>query len=65
MTHMTQNGISTTAAGEEQFEEFKMGKTKCVQYDYRTLDGKLFSCVKKTVELCREARDKWLKTLAT
>lgn len=65
MTCMTQNGISTTAAGEEQFEECVIGKSKCVQYDYRTPEGKLFSCVKKTLDACRSARDEWLKKLST
>ena len=65
MTHMTENGVSTTCAGEEQFEECVIGKSKCVQYDYRTSEGKLFSCVKKSLDACRSARDEWLETLST
>ena len=65
MSKMTQNVISTTADGEEQYEECTIGKTPYVQYDYRTPDGKLFSRVKKTLDACRIARDKWLKKLST
>ncbi len=65
MTSMTVNGVSTTETpGQEQYETFsrKAGtKTKkYVQYDYRHTNGKLFSCVKPTLEACREARDAWL-----
>lgn len=47
--------------GMEQHENFKssMGK-KLVQYDYRAYNGKLFSCVKSNLTLCRAARDKWV-----
>jgi len=32
-----------------------------VQCDYRPpTDGELFSCVKPTLDECREARDEWL-----
>jgi len=31
------------------------------QYDYRGMDGELFSCVKPTLEACRAARDEWMK----
>lgn len=65
MTSMTVNGVSTTKApGQEQYETFsrKVGARtkKYVQYDYRHSNGKLFSCVKPTLEACREARDAWL-----
>ncbi len=65
MTKMTLNGVSTTdAPGQEQHEIFtrKVGrqrKTYC-SYDYRHIDGALFSCVKPTLEACRAARDEWL-----
>lgn len=53
--------------GEEQFEEFEPNSHRAgpfknksyVQYDYRTNDGVLFSCVAPTLEQCREKRDKW------
>jgi len=48
--------------GEEQFETFYPHRgSKCFyQYDYRDLDGELFSTVKTTLEFCREAKDVWL-----
>jgi hypothetical protein len=65
MTNMTANGASTTkAAGQEQYETFsrKAGRQtkKYYQYDYRDVDGELFSCVKPTLAACRAARDEWL-----
>jgi len=57
------NGCSTCGAGEEQWEEFYsaiLGGTR-VQYDYRAPDGKLFSCIARTVEAARERRDAWLR----
>lgn len=36
-----------------------MRGTVYFQYDYRAEDGTLFSCVKPSLELCREARDKF------
>ncbi len=53
------------AAGEERFEQYTSRMTpkpiKRVQYDYRDLDGELFSCVKSTLKDCRAARDTWLE----
>lgn len=51
--------------GEEQHElfTFRAGRTKkrrC-QYDYRDSDGTLFSCIRPTLEDCRQARDIWLE----
>ena len=58
------NGCSVCEKGKENY-------TKCVlgafwgkiyyQYDYRHLDGELFSTLQETLELCREKRDKWLQ----
>ena len=52
----------TLANGQEQHETFKSStaRKKAVQYDYRHTDGELFSCVKPTLEACRQARDTWL-----
>lgn len=66
MTKMTVNGVTTTKTpGQEQYEKFsrRIGrKTKTFySYDYRDLDGELFSCVKPTLEACRAARDAWVK----
>ena len=63
---MTRNGMSTTKTpGQEQYQKFtgkELGfrSKPYVQYDYRHLDGELFSCVKPTLEACRAARDAWL-----
>jgi len=48
--------------GEEQFEEYfsKISKKILFQYDYRDIDGELFSCVVKTKEEAKEKRDEWL-----
>ena len=55
------NGCSMCKNGEERYESCKIMRRKMCQYDYRTEDGKLFSCVKPTLEQCRIARDAWLK----
>ena len=52
-TKMTINGVSTCqSAGTENYEKFQTGigrrKRTLVQYDYRHMDGELFSCVKPT-----------------
>ena len=63
---MTDNGVSTTTElGTEQHEYYtsRVGRKpkKLCQYDYRHTNGKLFSCVKSTLEACRNARNEWLK----
>ena len=69
MTKMTIDGVTTTKTpGQEQYEKFsrKIGrKSKAFYaYDYRDLNGELFSCVKPTLEACRQARDDWEKVKA-
>ena len=66
MSKLTKNGITTTTApGQEQWEAFTSHlhrrPEKRIQYDYRTSNGILFSCVGKTLDACRTARDAWLK----
>ena len=52
--------------GEEQYEIYnhpvRRGKKLC-QYDYRSEDGKLFSCVAANLEVARTKRDAWLSSL--
>lgn len=63
---MTVNGVSTAQAGQEKYEYFRPAhrpKETFVQYDYRTPGGELFSCVKPTLQECRECRDKWLQNM--
>lgn len=52
------------APGQEQYEKYRDRTTKKIRYayDYRHANGELFSCVKLTLEACRDARDKWLNT---
>ena len=62
---MTVNGVTkTNTIGQEQYEIFtrKVGgkAKKYCQYDYRTEYGELFSCIKRTLEDCRAARNRWL-----
>lgn len=56
------NGCSTTVPGQEQWEEFTspLFKGNRVQYDYRTHEGKLFSCIAKSLKDARRKRDAWL-----
>ena len=63
---MTINGVSTcTIAGAEKYEKYQSGigrkRRTLVQYDYRHVDGDIFSCVCATLEECRKKRDEWMK----
>ncbi len=65
MNEMTVNGISVCPRGEERYEYFtatlaRSRRKRLCQYDYRTEDGELFSCVAPTLEECRRKRDEWL-----
>ena len=61
---MTENGVSTTQKGQEQFDTFVVStrpKRTAVQYDYRSAEtGELFTIVRQTLEQCRAKRDEWL-----
>ncbi|MEG2067158.1 MAG: DUF3873 family protein [Tannerellaceae bacterium] len=54
------NGCSTCKVGKEQYEAFTHRGKTYYEYDYRHIDGKLFTCVKPTIEECRAKRDEWL-----
>lgn len=62
------NGCSTCPPGGEQWEEYtesvypspRAYRAVRVQYDYRTPDGILFSCIAKSLEAARAKRDAWL-----
>jgi hypothetical protein len=54
------NGCSTCKAGEEQHEVVKKGTTHFVQYDYRHIDGELFSVCAVNLFVARKQRDEWL-----
>jgi hypothetical protein len=46
---------NTLSKGHEQYERFTRRGKPYVQYDYRDLDGELFSCVRSTLEACKAA----------
>jgi hypothetical protein len=53
-------GCSTCKNGHEYYESYKVGRKTFVQYDFRKMDGELFSCNAPTLETCRQRRDSWL-----
>lgn len=55
------NGCSVCTKGNEAYAIFKHGRKTFCQYDYRTHDGKLFSCVAPDLTDCRIKRDNWIK----
>ena len=57
------NGRSTCPRGKEQYEWYTSKNTgkRYVQYDYRTADGQLFSCITATLEDAIALRDEWLE----
>jgi len=57
---MNKKGCSTTNNGMEEWERFQTRGRIFFQYDYRTKDGHLFSCVGPSLENCRIRRDCWL-----
>jgi len=51
------------ALGEEQYITFDSRvcpRVRLVQYDYRALDGRLFSTIAKTIISAQHRRDLWL-----
>ena len=58
------SAIANVEKGQEDYQEFysRVTKKNLVQYDYRHTDGELFSTVKKSLDECRTARDKWLES---
>ena len=56
-------GCSTCQKGQEHYEDFwDIFKNKYrVQYDYRTPEGKLFSCVADDLDQARIKREVWLR----
>lgn len=65
MESLNKNGASITQTpGEEKYIECCLGAFRgqiYIQYDYRHTNGKLFSTVAKTLEICRQKRDEWIK----
>ena len=54
-------GCSTAQEGQEHYESFVYGRRNFVQYDYRDLNGKLFSCVASDLLTARMKRNQWIK----
>lgn len=65
MKSLNNNGISTcqTAKTENyvKFHPCHRPRKNYIQYDYRDADGTLFSCVRPTLQECRQLRDEWLQ----
>lgn len=61
------HGVSTCPAGSERYERFYSPtlRAKRVQYDYRTPEGRLFSCVARTLAEARAQRDAWLGAMTS
>lgn len=58
---LNQNGVSITQTpGTENHVEYYDRGRKCVQYDYRDYDRKLFTAICPTLDECRAERDKWV-----
>ena len=57
------SGVSTCPPGEERWEwyEWRALPGRRVQYDWRAEDGKLFSCIARTLEEARARRDRWME----
>ncbi len=54
-------GCSTCPKGQERYEHYRNGNGfDRLQYDFRTNDDRLFSCIAKTLEDARKRRDAWL-----
>lgn len=55
--------ISTCPRGQEDYVDFYSDIVRDwrVQYDYRHPNGKLFSCVAKTLNIARVKRDAWIE----
>lgn len=52
-------GCSSCPAGQEHWEKFEKDGLEYVQYDRRTPEGVLYSCIRRTLEQCRAAYDVW------
>lgn len=65
MQSLNKNGVSITQTpGEEKYVKCCLGAFRgqiYYQYDYRHMDGELFSTLAKTLDECRLQRDKWLE----
>jgi hypothetical protein len=51
-------GVSQCVKGEERYETFRRRGKRFFQYEYRTMEGELISCIKPTLTECRDYRDR-------
>lgn len=65
MESLNKNGVSITQTpGEEKYIKCCLGAFRgqiYIQNDYQHTNGKRFSIVAKTLEICRQKRDEWIK----
>lgn len=54
-------GVVVTEYGKENYEVIKMRNRDYVQYDYRHIDGRLFSMIGRNLYDCRRHRHEWIK----
>jgi hypothetical protein len=55
---------SECKSGQENYSRMKSGFKRALWmyvYDYRTDTGEMFSCIGKTLRICRKRRDAWLE----
>jgi hypothetical protein len=55
------NGLSTCPIGEEQYELMPYRRDTRIQYDYRDVDGELFSGIFENLEKACKERNNWRK----
>jgi len=58
-------GCSTCPPGKEQFERFNLISRSAVQYEYRHIDGSLFTAVAGSLKQARKMKDQWLTNKAS
>jgi hypothetical protein len=60
--HMALNSQDVKRGGE-QHEYFTSARgDRRVQYDYRAIDGALFTCTAATLDRARAKKDRWLRS---
>jgi hypothetical protein len=61
---INRNGCSFCPVGKENYTTFKFSGKNFYQYDFRSINGDLFTCTAPTLTKCRGKRDSWLKNIA-
>jgi hypothetical protein len=55
---------SNCLPGKEQYQFFKYDSGGAFQYEYRAIDGELFTTVRNSLHACRAEKDIWLQNKA-